>query len=258
MRPLSWRSSSLAREAPVGDVIRVTDAPLVCLGQRTVLIRPDAAERCDPRFLHYCAARSSTSGRHARSDGRCHGWTPERRGHVGTSTSHRCRPPSAHQARSADLLGSHRRPDREQPAAGGGAGGDGEGHLPRVVREVPLPRTPGRPPRRLRPRPDPRGVDGWDLSATRLHRCKYGKAPEGRVLDASGSTSPWSSSAGVTSAGTIDMSASVRSARRSLVGRNGQRRQRSLGRRSVLAHRHGVLRRDRLASQVRRRAVAPH
>ena len=42
----------LAREAPVGDVIRVPKDPRVCLGQRTVLIRPDP-ECVDPRFLHY-------------------------------------------------------------------------------------------------------------------------------------------------------------------------------------------------------------
>ena len=43
----------LAREAPVGDVIRVPQAPpLVCLGQRTVLIRPDR-RKVHPRFLHY-------------------------------------------------------------------------------------------------------------------------------------------------------------------------------------------------------------
>lgn len=42
----------LAREAPVGDVIRVPEEPLICLGQRTVLIRPDAT-KVHPRFLHY-------------------------------------------------------------------------------------------------------------------------------------------------------------------------------------------------------------
>jgi type I restriction enzyme, S subunit len=42
----------LAREAPVGQVIRVPGYPRVCLGQRTVLIRPNAA-RVHPRFLHY-------------------------------------------------------------------------------------------------------------------------------------------------------------------------------------------------------------
>ena len=63
-------------------------------------------------------------------------------------------------AHRGDVLDSIRRPDREQPAAGGGAGGDGAGHLPRVVREVPLPRPRRRPPRRLRPRPDPGGVGG--------------------------------------------------------------------------------------------------
>lgn len=42
----------LAREAPVGDVIRVPAEPLLCLGQRTVLVRPDAS-KVHPRFLHY-------------------------------------------------------------------------------------------------------------------------------------------------------------------------------------------------------------
>lgn len=42
----------LAREAPVGDVVRVPDNPRICLGQRTVLVRPDA-EKVHPRFLHY-------------------------------------------------------------------------------------------------------------------------------------------------------------------------------------------------------------
>ncbi len=42
----------LAREAPVGQVIRVPGALRICLGQRTVLIRPDAG-KVHPRFLHY-------------------------------------------------------------------------------------------------------------------------------------------------------------------------------------------------------------
>lgn len=42
----------LAREAPVGDVVRVPESPRLCLGQRTVLIRPDA-HKVHPRFLHY-------------------------------------------------------------------------------------------------------------------------------------------------------------------------------------------------------------
>jgi type I restriction enzyme, S subunit len=42
----------LAREAPVGQVVRVPRRPRICLGQRTVLIRPDVA-RVHPRFLHY-------------------------------------------------------------------------------------------------------------------------------------------------------------------------------------------------------------
>ena len=42
----------LAREAPVGQVIRVPSAPRICLGQRTVLIRPDPS-KVNPLFLHY-------------------------------------------------------------------------------------------------------------------------------------------------------------------------------------------------------------
>lgn len=42
----------LAREAPVGDVVRVPNETLICLGQRTVLIRPDE-DKVHPRFLHY-------------------------------------------------------------------------------------------------------------------------------------------------------------------------------------------------------------
>ena len=42
----------LAREAPVGEVVRVPASPPVCLGQRTVLIRAND-ERVDPRGLHY-------------------------------------------------------------------------------------------------------------------------------------------------------------------------------------------------------------
>ena len=51
MRPIPG-DLILAREAPVGDVVRIPDEPRVCLGQRTVLIRPDA-DRVHPRFLHY-------------------------------------------------------------------------------------------------------------------------------------------------------------------------------------------------------------
>lgn len=42
----------LAREAPVGDVVRVPQGLRICLGQRTVLIRPNP-DRVHPRFLHY-------------------------------------------------------------------------------------------------------------------------------------------------------------------------------------------------------------
>jgi len=42
----------LAREAPVGQAVRVPPEPPVCLGQRTVLIRPNPG-LVVPRFLHY-------------------------------------------------------------------------------------------------------------------------------------------------------------------------------------------------------------
>jgi type I restriction enzyme S subunit len=42
----------LAREAPVGDVGRVDGNQRLCLGQRTVLLRPDQ-RKVNPRFLHY-------------------------------------------------------------------------------------------------------------------------------------------------------------------------------------------------------------
>lgn len=42
----------LAREAPVGQVVRVPEGLRICLGQRTVLIRPNA-DQVHPRFLHY-------------------------------------------------------------------------------------------------------------------------------------------------------------------------------------------------------------
>lgn len=51
MRPIEG-DLILAREAPVGQVVRVPDDPRVCLGQRTVMIRPDRSA-VHPRFLHY-------------------------------------------------------------------------------------------------------------------------------------------------------------------------------------------------------------
>jgi len=51
----------LAREAPVGQVIRVPEDPRLCLGQRTVLIRP-AYKRVHPRFLHYWLLGSEAQG----------------------------------------------------------------------------------------------------------------------------------------------------------------------------------------------------
>lgn len=42
----------LCREAPVGPVAQVPSSPRVCLGQRTVLLRPDPVV-ADPRFVFY-------------------------------------------------------------------------------------------------------------------------------------------------------------------------------------------------------------
>lgn len=54
----------LCREAPVGPLTRVPKTPRVCLGQRTVLLRPDAAV-VDPQWLEY-ALRSPDSQRRLR------------------------------------------------------------------------------------------------------------------------------------------------------------------------------------------------
>jgi len=51
MRPLEG-DLILAREAPVGQVVRVPGQPRVCLGQRTVMIRPNPSA-VHPRFLQY-------------------------------------------------------------------------------------------------------------------------------------------------------------------------------------------------------------
>ncbi|NUO00407.1 MAG: restriction endonuclease subunit S [Saprospiraceae bacterium] len=42
----------LAREAPVGNVAIVPENELVCLGQRTVLLRPDI-QKINPQYLCY-------------------------------------------------------------------------------------------------------------------------------------------------------------------------------------------------------------
>lgn len=42
----------LCREAPVGEAALIPAKPRICLGQRTVLLRPDR-ERVDPRYLAY-------------------------------------------------------------------------------------------------------------------------------------------------------------------------------------------------------------
>lgn len=51
----------LAREAPVGNVAPVPDDEPVCLGQRTVLIRPDAAS-VDSRYLLYLLLGDAVQG----------------------------------------------------------------------------------------------------------------------------------------------------------------------------------------------------
>jgi type I restriction enzyme S subunit len=54
----------LAREAPVGNVAIVPDNPKVCLGQRTVLLRPDR-EQVDPQYLDYLLLGDELQGRMA-------------------------------------------------------------------------------------------------------------------------------------------------------------------------------------------------
>jgi type I restriction enzyme S subunit len=49
----------LCREAPVGPVARVPQYPLVCLGQRTVLLKPNR-QTVDPRFLMYALLAPTT------------------------------------------------------------------------------------------------------------------------------------------------------------------------------------------------------
>ena len=52
----------LAREAPVGNVAIVPREPKVCLGQRTVLIRPDK-KKVDPHYLLYLFLSDQIQGR---------------------------------------------------------------------------------------------------------------------------------------------------------------------------------------------------
>jgi len=52
----------LAREAPVGNVAMIPPGLKVCLGQRTVLIRPDKS-RIDPNYLLYLLLGSDVQGR---------------------------------------------------------------------------------------------------------------------------------------------------------------------------------------------------
>ena len=49
--PRAW-DIIVAREAPVGNVAIIPEGLDVCLGQRTVLVRPDPAQ-VHPRFLCY-------------------------------------------------------------------------------------------------------------------------------------------------------------------------------------------------------------
>jgi type I restriction enzyme S subunit len=59
----------LAREAPVGLVVRVPEAEQVALGQRTVLLRPDEA-KVDPGFLYYALVGDEMQARmNARAEG---------------------------------------------------------------------------------------------------------------------------------------------------------------------------------------------
>ncbi|MFF8999276.1 restriction endonuclease subunit S [Streptomyces achromogenes] len=51
----------LAREAPVGQVGRITQGERICLGQRTVLLRPDIA-KVDSRYLHYLLLSPAIQG----------------------------------------------------------------------------------------------------------------------------------------------------------------------------------------------------
>jgi type I restriction enzyme S subunit len=59
----------MAREAPVGNVAMVPPGLRPCLGQRTLLIRPDA-RRVDPRFLTYLLVGPQVQGAiHAKTNG---------------------------------------------------------------------------------------------------------------------------------------------------------------------------------------------
>ena len=59
----------LAREAPVGPVVRVPASPKVALGQRTVLLRP-RPDVIDSRYLHFLLLSSDMQDRmHSKSEG---------------------------------------------------------------------------------------------------------------------------------------------------------------------------------------------
>ncbi|MFE4620505.1 restriction endonuclease subunit S [Streptomyces sp. NPDC056747] len=59
----------LTREAPVGRVGRIEEGMRVCLGQRTMLLRPDT-RHTDSRFLHYFLLSSVVQDRlHAQASG---------------------------------------------------------------------------------------------------------------------------------------------------------------------------------------------
>jgi len=59
----------LAREAPVGPVVRVPCFPRVALGQRTVLLRPNP-EIVNARYLHFLLLSAEVQNRmHAKSEG---------------------------------------------------------------------------------------------------------------------------------------------------------------------------------------------
>lgn len=59
----------LGREAPVGEVALIDGRVPICLGQRTVLIKPDRS-RVDPRYLHaWLRAPAAQDWIHLRSEG---------------------------------------------------------------------------------------------------------------------------------------------------------------------------------------------
>lgn len=148
----------LAREAPVGQVIRVPGSPRICLGQRTVLIRPDGA-RVHPRFLHYWLLGPDAQGPMA---AQATGATVPhlnvediRRLDVSRLPQDRTHQRSAAETLGAidDLIENNRR--RVEVLEEMARAGD----LPRVVRSAPLPRPRERHFHRVAPWSTTGGLD---------------------------------------------------------------------------------------------------